>query len=283
MRLPIPLLAITLPALLTSSSCAGDRPIPERELTLALSEISGLALRHLGERTELFAVGDEAHELLVVPLEGGLPAPAGAARIALPLPDTAGGSELEGVSIAPDGSVWVVAEHGEVFAFTLDGASARALWRKPIVFSPEHPLASAWAADTNRRAEGLAHFGGRVFVVKQSDPAALIELRPEADRFVAASSHPLSDMDDASDLVAGPAGLYVIGARTGRICLLAAPPSSPGAPLPCARRWPLPDTLGASKARWEGLAFLPDGRPIVAVDRKKIDRPNLAVLPALPR
>ena len=276
----LPTLVSTL-AVVTACSAA-ERPVAEHEMVVPLGELSGLAVRTVGELSELLTIGDEAREIVAIPIASGLPSTAGARRIPLPLPPQAGGSELEGVAVAADGTVWVVVERGEVFAYSLDGVAARELWRKPIVFPPGHPLEAAWQADANRRAEGLALVGERVFIVKQSDPVALVELLPERDRLLAAAAWTLTDLDDASDVVPGASGLYVLGARSEKICRLAVPTEAAAALLPCTKTWALPTSLGTGKTRWEGLAFLPDGRPVVAVDRKPIDRPNVAVLPLLP-
>jgi len=266
---------------IATACSAAERPQVGYEGTVALAELSGLALRETATGYELLAVGDEAFELVVVPIEGGLPVAAKARHIPLPLPRTAGGSDLEGVAVAGDGSVWVLVERGEVYAYDVKDDGARERWHKRIVFSPTHVLAAAWEADVSTRAEGLALVGGRIFIVKQARPAALVELWPDGDRFVASLVSTLSDLDDASELVHAGGSLYVLGPRSGKICRLPIPGEKGPDTLACAATWPLPAIPGHGKARWEGLAFLPDGRPILGLDHKQVARPNLLMLPAL--
>jgi hypothetical protein len=168
-----------------------------------------------------------------------------------------------------------------VFAYALEGDAARELWHKPIVLPSGHALAEAWDADANARAEGLALLGERIFIVKQSAPVALIELSIDGDRLVAGPAWTLSDLDDASEVAARGPDLYVVGARSESLCRLAPPGQGSHDALACARTWRLPERLGKGAPRWEGLAFLPDGRVVVGADAKKTDRPNAALLPPL--
>jgi len=279
------IIGLALAASLTTACSAADRPRSEHELVVPLSELSGLALRTLpGGAQELLAVGDEERTIVAMPIEAGAPNPAKARRIALPMPEVAGGSELEGITVDDDGHVWVLVERGEIFVFALEGDRATELWRKPIVFLPGHPLAAAWEADSNARAEGLALVGKRILIVKQASPAALIELIVEPERLVAGQAHELSQMEDASDLERVGDELFIIGARSALICAVPIPgQKGPGtsAALDCRRTWPLPANLGKGKTQWEGLAVMSDGRVVVGVDRKKFDRPNIAVIPPL--
>lgn len=275
-----------LTASLTPACSAADRPRSENELIVPLSELSGLAMRTLPTGgQELLAVGDEARAIVALPIESGVPNPDKARRIELPMPVVDGGSQLEGITVDADGTIWVLAESGVIYAYELDGDRATEVWHKPIVFLPGHPLAAAWEADPNARAEGLARVGKRVFIVKQSAPAALVELLVEPERFVAGLAHTLADMEDASDLQVVGDELFIIGARTELVCAIAIPgekgPADKAGGTTCRRTWPLPANLGKGKTQWEGLAFLPDGRVVVGVDRKKFDRPNIAVIPAL--
>ena len=277
---------LPLAASLTTACSAADKPRSEHELTVPLSELSGLALRTIpAGGQELLAVGDEERTIVAMPVEAGVPNPAKARRIALPMPEVAGGSQLEGITVDGEGNVWVLTEPGEVFAYALDGDRATELWRKPIVVLPGHPLAAAWQTDPNARAEGLAVVGRRVFIVKQSAPVTLIELLVEPDRLVAGLAHELTQMQDASDLALVGDELFIIGARSALICAVPIPgekgPGDGPDGLGCTRTWPLPASLGKGKTDWEGLTFLADGRVVVGVDRKKLDRPNIAVIPAL--
>jgi len=275
---------MALGALPVGAACGAtpERLVAEREAALALREVSGLATGELpGHGAVVLAVGDEARALTLVPLVDGVPDTSRALAIALPLPDDPSGSQLEGVALV-DGRVWVLSE-GPLASLTelaLDGDVARVVRTGALVVPPEHPLSAAWAADPNLRGEGLIVERDRVIIAKQRDPAALIAFTFAGDRWIAGTSWRL-ETEDASDLARGPDGdVYLIGASSAVICRLGPLPAS-GGDVPCRGRWALPATLGKGKTQWEGLAFLPDGRPLVAVDRKKHDTPNLAVLPRL--
>lgn len=276
---------VALSALTGGLACSAAERLPlTRTFTIPLSELSGLAVRELpGGQRELLAVGDEARELVVIPVGPEGPEPSRARHVALPMPDIAGGSELEGVAVDAQGLVHVIAERGEIFTYRLTGDTAVEIARAPITAPPAHPLAAAWEADANARAEGLAHVGGRTFIVKQRHPAALIELARATDGLTLHTHWRLTGLDDASDLAAIGDRLYVVGARSGAICALPVPApqdGDAGGELGCLSRWALPEALGKGEPRWEGLAILPTVT-VVGVDRKKTDAPNLGLLPPL--
>lgn len=259
---------------------ASERTAPLAVSIAPMRELSGLAiLSHEGKEI-LLAVGDESYDLLLMPLGDGLaaPDPARARTIPLALPRRPDGSELEGVAVAADGRVAVLSEPGVIVFLTLDreAATSRIDTTLPIVFAANHPLKSAWDADTNARAEGLAFLGERTFIVKQKDPVALIELVRVGDSFEA-RDHWALELGDATDLALHDGALWVIGGRANTLCRLGVPKA--GAPLPCTLTTALPDGLEGKSARWEGLAVRKDGSLVLGADVKK-DRPNLAILPA---
>ncbi|MCC6621239.1 MAG: hypothetical protein IT385_08290 [Deltaproteobacteria bacterium] len=275
---------VTLALLLLEGTACGapERLRSEREQALDLREVSGLAIGTLaGHGAIVLAVGDEARAVTLVPLVDGVPDTTRALAIALPLPEDPGGSQLEGVALVGE-RLWVLSEGplGAMTELAIEGDVARVVRTGPLVVPPDHPIGAAWAADANLRGEGLVVDGERVLVAKQRDPAALIAFTFAGDRWTAGATWRV-DTDELSDLARGPGGdLYTIGASTGLICRLGPLPDG-GGDVACAQRWALPDKLGKGKTQWEGLAFLPDGRPLVAVDRKKSDTPNLAILPRL--
>jgi uncharacterized protein YjiK len=139
---------------------------------------------------------------------------------------------------------------------------------------------------------------GHVLVLKEKRPAGLLEFGPEGDIPLGVSSatlhepgQPWSPPDvaslvalawwpvnhaivDLSDADIGPDGsLYVVSDKSSAIAEVTLP-LAVGDDLVFARVWALPDSI--EKA--EGLAFLPDGSTVVAVDRSDVGR-NLATLP----
>lgn len=275
------------PLLMTTALAACGAP--ERVAPLALGiapmpELSGLAVFQDGGREFLLGVGDERYELLVMPWRGidviGTPDMADAFTIPLPLPPRDRGSDLEGVTIAPDGRVVVVSEPGEVYYLRLDLAARTAQLELtlPIVFPADHPLAGAWSADANERAEGIVFVGSRLFITKQKNPAALVELERRGERLVA-TSHWRVPMGDASDLAAEGETLFVLGGASHALCVAVAPTAGTGGDLTCRRSVLLPDGLEGRSLRWEGLALTRAGGLYLGADEKKTRRPNLAVLP----
>jgi len=263
-------------------ACGGTsaRVAIDREEILALREVSGLAIGTVDGRQVIAAIGDEDYAVTLVPLVAGLPDTPNATTIDVPLPKQTGGSQLEGVAIA-DGHVWLLAEGAATLSeVEVADGKARILRSGALTFAPDHPLATAWHADPNHGGEGLVVDGARVLVAKQQDPTVIVAFTWQGDRWVGTTTWQVA-MDDISDLARGPDGaLYAIGARAGKICRFGPLPDGGGA-LACVRSWVMPAALGKGKTQWEGLTFLPDGRPLVAVDRKKHESPNLAVLPVL--
>lgn len=283
-------LSFVLAALLApTAACAGTTPLTfERELTLPVSELSGIALLSTAAGTELLAVGDESYDLFMVPVVGDTPDLARARRVALPVPANSGGSDFEGVAVDGAGRVWVLHETGHIYGFELTPEGPKAVFDGPIHFASSHPLRAAWEADPKTRAEGLAWVGGRLFIVKQKAPVALVELAWVDGRFEAGAHWSLPGLDDASELAVrvnqGVTELFVVGADSARLCSFPVPPAratQDAEPLACSASWEMPKQLGSGKLQWEALAFLPDGRAFAGVDRKKASHANLGLLPAL--
>lgn len=275
--------------LLTSFALTAACGAPERSAPVALAiapmrELSGLALVDHHGAPHLLAVGDESYELLVMPLPKDMLGPPDAARtftIPLPLPQRPGGSELEALAIAPDGRLALLSERGELTFVRLDLAQKTASDPETfaIVFPAQHPLADAWNSAPNERAEGLAFLGDRVFIAKQRNPAAIVELVRKNNTFEAHDHWPLAplNLEDATDLAVHKSSLWVVGGRSFALCELGVPTAN--TPLTCASRLALPDGLDGKKARFEGLALTSEGAFILGADLKKTDRPNLAILP----
>lgn len=272
---------------LTAACGAPERAAPVAPVAVAIapmSELSGLTLVEHAGTPHLLAVGDESYELLVMPLPKealGPPTSGASFTIALPLPKRAKGSELEAVAIAPDGRLAVLSEPGELTFFRLDLAAKTATDPETLAvrFPPGHPLAAAWEADANERAEGLAFLGDRVFLAKQRNPAALVELVRVGDTLEARDHWPLEplELEDATDLAVHGGALWVVGGRAKAVCELGVPTA--GAPLRCGSRLAIPEGLEGKSTRFEGLAITTDGALLLGADVKKGDRPNLAILP----
>lgn len=274
-----PLLSLLCPGVACS---APERLRSTTEEALPLREVSGLARGVVDGAEVLLAVGDEARAVTVVPLVKDLPDLARAREVVAPLPVEPGGSQLEGVAIGPDGHVWLLTE-GEPPRLTelaIHGDQATLVSQGELVVPPGHELQIDWARKPNARGEGLVVEADRILVAKQKDPVALIAFHRDGARWVAGEWWSVA-MNDLSDLARGPDGeLYAVGADSQRICRLQRLTPNGGA-LRCEAHWSLPEALGHGEPRWEGLAFLASGAPVVAVDRKKSDTPNLAVLPLL--
>ncbi len=279
-------LIVSLVSLSVTNACSAAERLPkDEELIVPVSELSGLGVRRLsGGGVEVLAVSDEANELVAIPLGPKGLEVGSLRRIPMPLPKNEGGSEFEGVAVGADGLVHVLVERGAIASFRFVKDVAFLVSERVIEFPEDHPLAKAWQSDENARAEGLALVGDRVFIVKQEAPVALIELEDLGRTLRAGRSWKLDGLEDASDIAVGEGGLYVIGAKTGMVCLLSVPSPEMGpatreqGSLDCLKRWDLPGVLGNGKVRWEGIAILPDGRTLAGIDRKKTDSPNLAIL-----
>jgi len=277
------LMLASLPSLPAMACGSPEVVAPAASSVAPMPELSGLAVAKTAAGWELLAVGDESYDLLVVGLEAGkAPDWSKAYTVPLPMAKRSGGSELEGVAVDAAGRVVVVAERGEVMTFELSGdrRSATLVSSVPIVFPSEHPLAEAWQSDENARAEGITIVGERVFIVKQKEPVVLIELVGES--LEPKGFWELSGLDDASEVVTDKGSLFVVGARSNTLCMYEVPAVGQTGALACKGSWELPGKPSdKGKARWEGLAFAADGSAILAVDAKKMDRPNIAVMPPL--
>lgn len=277
---------------------------------LPLAEVSGLAFA--ASPATLYAVGDEERVLLRLPWSDPVDL-ARAERLAIPLPDEAGGSQLEAVVVTPDGGALVLDEQRDrvhLLAFGSPGADAavRVVHTFRLHVPADHPLAAAWADKPNRRGEGLALLpGGHLLVAKQRQPRVLVEFGPlgatprgvtaaglatpgplpdalpdelfplavwEADAAARGHLASLSDLATTTD-----GALYVVvaarrGPSVGRVALPL---------LPSAKTFALDAAWTISSAvdgKAEGLALLPDGRAVVAFDAEA-GAPNVVVLPDL--
>ena len=272
---------------------------------IPLREVSGLALATWARGTFLVAVGDHGPDVSYATVgdAGSRPGdwqvvdlseldrPPGAPRVAQAEGIATDGDRLA-VVLMEDPAVLLVLDVPDrrlTNAYRLDAAGLSGL--------------GSWADDASSRGEGIVLLrDGHVLVVKEKRPAGLVEFgppgatpkgvssasmhpageswpAPSGDRLDALAWWPVDDvLADVSDAAVGPDGrLYLLSDQTGAIGRVALPlaPGS-GAAATIERAWSLPSSV----VKAEGLAFLPDGSALVAVDRPDHGR-NIATLPPL--
>lgn len=261
-----------------------------------LREVSGLACRG----SQLLAVGD--HEPALFTAEsGGWPLDwTGTDLSGLELPD--GGLQFEAIEpVGADGVLILQEQPARVLYLDLPATS---LVGEIHLEVPEgHRLRQAWLGDRSSRGESLVLTGGgHLLVVKEKNPAALIEFGPSGQaplgwqRGRAVAGPPRGEttytalatwwldrtlakrLPDISDATVGPDGcLYLLSDQGSSIARL------PDLIDPCC------DTVGAvatwriagSPDKAEGLVILDDGTPLVALDTKSPGK-NLLRLERLP-
>jgi hypothetical protein len=200
-------------------------------------------------------------------------------------------SQLEGIAVDGAGTVALMREDPPS-VLLVDLEAGRVTARIPL-----HHGRAAWAdywADPASRGEGLLLLrGGRLLVVKEKDPAALIEFGPHGSaargvsaedllgpgdrwdaswtdvRYEALAAWPLGGtaaeaLEDVSDLAVGSEGdLWLLSDQSRSLARVDLPLSAAGGRITeVAECWRLPK--GAEKP--EGLAWLGDGRVLVVLD-----------------
>lgn len=280
-----------------------DRP----SLALPLHELSGLVWRE----GVLVGVSDAESLAGIMDVARGE-----AHAVKLPLPHHSQGPQIEGVTVDALGRFWLLEEDpGAIYVvdFTPSvadpAATAELLHTFRLQVPSGDPLASAWAADSNARGEGLALIGGgHVLVAKQRRPVRLVEFGPAGDaaRGVPAGAWPtengtlpsapettlvplaewapaddaataqLVDISDLATTATTETDLWILGGRSHLVARLVRP-LAPGAPtfaLTAVQALPAP--IGGLV--FEGLALDDEGAMYLGVDRKRMD-PNVAIVP----
>jgi SdiA-regulated len=278
----------------------------QRTLDVPLREVSGICLlRGQNHRMSLIAVGDRAAMVACLALPpGDAPLDWRMTNVAkfpgskLPKKDP----QIEAISADGSGRVLLLQESPSRVEL-LDLEESRVVASIELVVEGDDSLARSWSHPKGSRGEGVALLpDGHLLVAKEKEPAALIEFglpgsQPrglarggalgEGDRwpvtegcrqFVALATW-LPDKVlaetcvDFSDLEIGPdSSLYLLSDQSATIARLDDLPAVGGtASLTAA--WRLEDLKGKP----EGLAFAPDGRAIVALDKRK-PRRNLVLL-----
>jgi len=279
----------------------------EQTLAIPLKEVSGICTFRRADGTAVLAAVGDASSVLAwakVSEAEGLGEwnhvdLAGAAGSALPRK----GTQAEAVAADAAGLLLVLLEEpGRVLVFDID---RRSLVVQIDLVVADGPVAAAWAEDPNSRGEGLILLrDGRLLVVKEKRPAALMEFGPAGSEPKGVDGDQLLPLDGAWTPPAGPtthfealatwlldddlaaaAGdlsdaalgfdgrLYLLSDQSSVIVRPAPVPPPGGGPVTAEVVVPLP----GKPDKAEALALLPDGRALVAPDTKKAKK-NLLLL-----
>lgn len=282
-----------------------------RVLDVPLREVSGICLRRSRNgRMSLIAVGDRIATIAWFSLSRS-----DAARIDWHTKSIAklSGSELpkhdpqiEAVCADGGGRVLLLQETPPRVEL-IDTMALETVASIDLVVEGRGEFARAWSDPNGSRGEGVVMLpGGHLLVAKEKKPAALLEFGPPDSRsrglarggalpdgarwpigkgrhrFVAlAIWRPDKTLArtcaDFSDLEIGPDGhLYLLSDKSSTIARLDDLPAG-GGTASLIDAWHLGDLDGKP----EGLAFTPQGRPIVGLDRRKARRNLVLLEPAI--
>lgn len=248
---------------------------------IPLREVSGFALR--GE--EILAVGDREPTLFTAAVEPWPLQWRGTDLSALTLPE--GGIQFEAVAATGPNTVLVLQEQpARVLHIDL---AVPALLGTMLLEVPEgHPLREVWLGDRSSRGESLVLTErGHLLVVKEKDPAAIIEFGPLGDQPIgwrrgAAAVGPSpadatltalatwtlnkelrKQLPDISDATVGPDGwLYLLSDQGSSIARLPDQLDPAGGEVGAEAVW----RIAGSPKNAEGLVILADGTVLVGVD-----------------
>lgn len=262
---------------------------------IPLREVSGLARR----AGELLAVGDHEPVVFVAPLEPKLRW-RGIDLTGLNLPH--GGTQFEAV-VPTGGDTVLILQEQPALALQIDLAAPALLGTLVLEVPDGHRIRQSWLGDRSSRGESLLLTDhGHLLVVKEKDPAAILEFGPADDAPVgwrrgvpgvapapgdaemtvlatwwlgAESSERLPDVSDAT---IGPDGcLYLLSDRGAAIARLPDRLDPAGGTVDAEAIW----RIAGRPENPEGLVILEDGTPLVALDTKS-PRQNLLRLEPLP-
>jgi hypothetical protein len=278
----------------------------EQVLTIPIREVSGLCIhRPSGGAPRLVAIGDATLELAWAPLvPGEEPRWEVADLTELGIDDAGRGSQFEAIATDAEGLVLILREYPAV-VHVIDPRKRRLVTTIELAIRDQDGLRPPRARAAASLGEAMLPLqDGRLFVSKEKDPPLLFEFGPPGERPLGIDGDRLLGSDDAwsvpdgresrlealarwpldsalerrfrdiSDVATGPDGrIYLLSDQSSRIVRLPARFPAPGEPVGADALW----TLEGAPAKAEGLAFLPDGRAVVALDEKKA-RKNLLVL-----
>ncbi len=261
-----------------------------------LREVSGLAVH--GQ--QLLAVGDHDPVVFSAPLEPWPLRWHGTDLSSLGLPE--GGTQFEAVQPAAAGTVLILQEQpARILHLDLN---VPVLMSTLLLEVPEgHRLREAWLGDRSSRGESLVLTDrGHVLVVKEKDPAAILEFGPAGDEpvgwrrggpvvppepedatLVVLATWWLAaglgkHLPDISDATVGPDGrLYLLSDQGAAIARMPEVLDPRGGEVDAVAVW----RIAGAPENAEGLVILADGTPLVALDTKAPKR-NLLRLDPLP-
>ncbi len=263
---------------------------------IPLREVSGLAVHG----PDLLAVGDHDPVVFTAPLGQWPPRWRGVDLAGVALPD--GGVQFEAVEPAGDGDILILQEQ-PARVLRLDIGTPSLLAALTLEVPDGHRLRQPWLGDRSSRGESLLLAGGgHLLVVKEKDPAAILEFGPAGDAAVGwrrgdptappppgdasltvlATWWPTGELadclPDVSDAAIGPDGrLYLLSDQGSAIARLPDRLDPAGGDVGAAAVW----RIAGKPENAEGLAILDDGTPLVALDTKS-PRRNLLRLDPLP-
>ncbi len=262
---------------------------------IPLREVSGLARRD----GELLAVGDHEPVVFVAPIQPQLRW-RGIDLTGLNLPS--GGTQFE--AVVPTGADTVLLlQEQPARALHIDLAAPALLSTLALEVPDGHRLRQSWLGDRSSRGESLLLADrGHLLVVKEKDPAAILEFGPAGDdpvgwrRGVPGVAPAPGDAEltvlatwwlgaelserlpDISDATVGPDGfLYLLSDQGAAIARLPDHLDPAGGTVDAEAIWRIADR----PENPEGLVILEDGTPLVALDTKS-PRQNLLRLEPLP-
>ena len=292
--------AIAVPGHLTAIYSAGVAKPPKLKVRdvadVPLREVSGLTVHG----ADLLAVGDHDPVVFSAPLGEWPPRWRGIDLAGLGLPD--GGTQFEAVASA-DGHTVLVLQEQPARVLQLDLSVPALLGQLQLDVPEGHRLRESWLGDRSSRGEALILTDrGHLIVMKEKNPAAILEFGPAGDApvgwrrggptvapapgdaamTVLATWWPGEELTtwlpDISDAAIGPDGrLYILSDQGSSIARLPDSLDPGGGTVEAAAIW----RIAESPAKAEGLAILDDGTPIVALDTRSPKR-NLLQLNRLP-
>lgn len=259
-------------------------------------EVSGLTLHG----SQLLAVGDHDPVVFTAGRDSWPLQWRGIDFDGIGLPD--GGTQFEAITSTGADTVLVLQEQ-PARVLHLDLVTPALLGELHLDVPDGHPLRQSWLGDRSSRGEALLLADrGHLIVVKEKDPAAILEFGPAGDAPVGwrrggpvaapargdATLTVLATwwlgeelakwLPDISDATVGPDGrLYLVSDQGSAIARLPDSLDPAGGSVESVAIW----RIAGSPENAEGLVILPDGTPLVGLDTKS-PKKNLLRLDPLP-